>query len=76
MRAILLFTILMSGCQSPNPVHLQNYLNYMQRQQFHREHMIQQQKIPMRPVMPAAPQLNNPYDPMRGQNPYNAMGGY
>lgn len=78
---IIILTIIMTlfSCAHPDPVALQNYLNYHQREQHHRDRMNLQMRAPMRPVVaPQAPAYTNPYNPMtQGSNPYFPMpGGY
>lgn len=70
---LLIIIFLLAGCKTPNPTHLHNYLNYMQRQQHHMDEMRSRVRVPMRQ---AAPMNNNPYDPINGSNPYNPMNGY
>lgn len=76
MKLLILCTLLFSSCQHPNPAALQGYLNYMQKEQHHRDRMKATNRLPMRPIMQQT--TPNPYDPMQMQhNPYApSMGGY
>lgn len=71
---ILALAFFLTGCETTNinQQALQGYLNYQQREQHHRDRMIQGQRAPMRPVAPST----NPYNPMGNANPYNPMGGF